>query len=404
MLLALTMHAQVSLSEIIQDKEDMADTYYGTFKYQGKAYTGNAISYHTNGKVKSIRGFKEGKYHGMWTEWYENGYRKFQGDRIANKGHGQTRWWHPNGQLKKQGTYDMDKQQGGVVYWYPNGQLKQIRYYHQDQAVGQWTTFDESGNVLEEGDDTHKFFRPFFGADVAPEGFEETSPSFTQDGKTIAFARYKDWELKVPYIASLIDGQWVKQQLNFVDTLYNLSISPNGNRIIFKTIEKAKNTEISRVFVVDKSNGQWGEPLEVKALFNIHAGYFQIMDDGKLYFFARSPKTGIYSAAPTGEGAYSEAIWLSDEVSLQDSDSFDVLMHPQEDRLIVSQYYNKEAYPNRGEVGLYYYKKEKSLWKRVKRLPLAYGWAPNITPDGKFVFVRNGNIQTIPLKELGIDW
>ena len=144
------LNAQVPLDKIIEDKEEMADSYYGTFKYQGEAFTGNAIVYHENGKIKTLRGFKDGKYNGFWTEWYDNGNRKFQGDRIDNKGHGVTKWWYENGQIKKQGTYDMDIQQGIVVQWHENGELKQIKYYDNGKVIGGWVKFDENGIPIEE--------------------------------------------------------------------------------------------------------------------------------------------------------------------------------------------------------------------------------------------------------------
>ena len=144
------VQAQVPFDEIIEDKQEMADSYYGTFKHKGEAYTGNAIAYHENGKIKTLRGYKDGKYHGMWTEWYSNGNRKFQGDRIENKGHGLTKWWYENGLQKKQGTYDMDIQQGVVVQWHPNGNLKQIKFYDKGNVIGGWVVFDENGTPIEE--------------------------------------------------------------------------------------------------------------------------------------------------------------------------------------------------------------------------------------------------------------
>ena len=150
-LFSVAASGQVPFDKVVQDKNEMADSYYGTFKYQGEAYTGNAIAYHENGKIKTLRCFKGGKYNGMWTEWYANGNRKFQGDRVDNKGHGLTKWWHENGQLKKQGTYDMDTQVGVVVYWHPNGQIKEIQHYENGKKIGGFAKFDEQGIPIEEG-------------------------------------------------------------------------------------------------------------------------------------------------------------------------------------------------------------------------------------------------------------
>ena len=403
-LLTQLTFGQIPLSKITEDKSDMADNYYGTFKFEGKAYTGKVIAYYPSGTIKTIRNFKEGKYHGIWTEWHENGNRKFQGDRSNNKGDGLTKWWHENGQLKKMGTYDMDKQQGIVLRWHPNGALKQIRHYEQDKPTGPWSMFDKQGDILDEGDDDHIFFRPYFGEQVAPDGFEETSPSFTADGKTMVFARYQDWVKKVPYMAEYQQGKWVKERLNFVDTLYNLAISPDGKRIVYKTFEFLPEEEITHTFIVDKKGSSWGKPREVKNLYNLNAGYFQIGDDGTLFMFAREPRRGIFYSKPHPTDHYTRPVWLSDDVGLEGSDSFDVLMHPEGDRLIVTQAYSTKKWPERGPIGLYYYEKRNGDWERIKRLPLAYAWGASITPDGKFVFVRNGNIQYVKINDLDIPW
>ncbi|QBA64042.1 toxin-antitoxin system YwqK family antitoxin [Muriicola soli] len=350
-----TGFAQVPLQEIVFDEMGQQSV-DGVFTYEGEPYTGKAIVNHKNGLIKTLREFEDGKYQGVWKEWY------------------------------------------------PNGGLKFIRNYEEGKSTGHWITYKQNGEIEDEGDSKHLFYRPFFGDKDSIDGYEETSPSFTADGKTMVLARYKEWERKVPFIAQQKDGHWHKEQLPFVDTLYNLAINPSGNRIIYKVYDRLNGKEISRVFTVDKISNQWGAPTEVRSLYNLNAGYFHITPDNTLYFFARSPKTGIFVAKPRRKNKYSRPKWLGDEVSLPDSDSFDVLVHPDKNKLIVSQYYDESKYPERGKVGLYYYEKEANAWMRKKRLPLGYGWAPTITTDGKFVFVRKGGIQFLPLEELEIDW
>ncbi|MBT8281616.1 MAG: hypothetical protein KJO16_08560 [Muriicola sp.] len=350
-----TGFAQVPLRDIAYEEMGQLSV-DGVFTHEGEPYSGKAIDYYKNGPIKELREFKDGKYQGVWKKWYSN------------------------------------------------GELKSIRNYKEGKLTGNWTTFKQNGEIEDKGDTEHLFYRRFFGEEDSIDGYEETSPSFTADGQTMVLARYKEWERKVPFIAYLKKGKWLKEQLPFVDTLYNLAISPGGNRIIYKVYDQLNGKEVSRVYTVDKRDGQWGAPVEIRRLFNLNAGYFQIAPDNTLYFFARSPKTGIFMSKPRKNNKYSRPKWLGEEVSLPDSDSFDVFVHPDKHKLIVSQYYDESKYPERGEVGLYYYEKEADSWIRKKRLPLSYGWAPSITADGKFVFVRNGGIQYLPLQELGIEW
>lgn len=397
--------SQVPMERIMEDKNDMADAYYGTFKYLGAPYTGNAIAYHENGKIKTLRGFKDGMYHGMWTEWYANGNRKFQGDRWNNKGQGPTKWWYENGQLKKMGTYEKDIQEGVIIWWYPNGNLKLIRHYRNGVPFGGWTTFDENGEVLDEGDDEHLFYRPFFGNNSRDHGREQTSPSFTADGKTMVFARYTDWMKKQPYIARWEEGKWQVEPLSFAETVYNLAISPKGDRIVYKQYVNVGEEEVTKAFVVDKRGGAWQEPMEVKTLFKINAGYFQIMEDGMLFMFARKPRKGIFYASPDKQNIYSKPVWFSDDLSPENCTAFDVHLHPNRNKLIITQVdFPKAKKEQYGEPGLYYFKKQGQNWERVKRIPLGYAWGASVTGEEELVFVRNSDIYKIPLKDLGIDW
>ncbi len=301
-------------------------------------------------------------------------------------------------------TYQGQPYSGAATRYHANGQLHILRNFKEGKAVGEWKVLDPEGNTIDTGDDTHKYFTPFFATNIAPEGFEETSPSLTADGKTMVFARHTDWVHKVPFIAHLREGQWHKTQLQFVDTIYNLAISPQGHRIVYSTFEEQGDKEIRKAFFVDKVKDLWSTPREITSLANISAGYFQIMASGRLYFFARQPKIGIYFADPIGDKGYGTPVWLSDAVGLPNSDSFDAFLNPEENKLVVSQAYSQKKFPDRGEIGMYYYEKVGEQWKRIKRLPLGYGWGALITPDRKFVFVRNEDIQYIPLDALNIPW
>ena len=36
--------------------------------------------------------------------------------------------------------------------------------------------------------------------------------------------------------------------------------------------------------------------------------------------------------------------------------------------------------------------------------PLPYGWGATVLPDGRFLFVLDGDLKTVPLAALGLDW
>ena len=240
---------------------------------------------------------------------------------------------------------------------------------------------------------------------VSLDSIRETSPAVTADGKTMVFARTESWKPKVPYIAYYENDEWQVERLNITDTLYNLSITPDGQRIIFKKYEMQGETEISKTYVVEKEGSGWSDPLEVKNLYNINAGYFNPQPDGRLYFFARAPRPGIYYSEPDEQEIYTRPQWLSDAVSPEGTTSFDVLVHPEGDKLIITRAGKLEGEnADLAPRGYYYYRLTAEGWEEVKRFPLPYGWGATVLPDGRFLFVEEGDLQSVSLSELGIEW
>lgn len=166
---------------------------------------------------------------------------------------------------------------------------------------------------------------------------QETSPSITADGQTMVFARTENWNDKVSYIATRNGEGWRVRKAPFADTLYNLAVSPDGQSIFFKTNETQDGEDVSRAYRVDRTEDEWNAPQDLPALYNINAGYFCPMADGTLYFFAPSPRPGIYRTEPDGDGGYESPQWVSDVVSPEGTTSFNVLVHPDEDRLIITR-------------------------------------------------------------------
>jgi len=232
----------------------------------------------------------------------------------------------------------------------------------------------------------------------------ETSPSIAADGQTMVFARTSNWRDKVPYIATRSGDAWTVAEAPFADTLYNVALAPDGQSAFFKTYEMQDGEEVSRAYRVERTEDGWGTPHALPSLFNINAGYFCPMADGTLYFFARTPRPGIYVAAPDGNGGYGAPQWLSDAVSPEGTTSFDVLMHPDEDRLIITRAGIPDDRADAlGPRGFYLYRRTADGWQEVRRLDLPYGWGATVLPDGRFLFVDAGDLQTAPLTALGID-
>jgi len=251
-------------------------------------------------------------------------------------------------------------------------------------------------------------WRVFAPGVVSLDDIVETSPSITADGKTLVFARTESWADKVPYIATRTAGGtgWSVQKAPFADTLYNLAITPDGQSIFFKAYDERGGERVSRVYRVDRTNGGWSNPQNLPSLFNINAGYFCPMADGTLYFFARGPeKPGIYRSEPDGSGSYGAPAWVSDAVSPDGTTSFDVLVHPDEDRLLITRAgIPDDQTDTLGPRGIYLYRRTDAGWQEEDRLDLPYAWGATVLPDGRLLFVDAGDLQTVSLRSLGVEW
>jgi hypothetical protein len=248
-------------------------------------------------------------------------------------------------------------------------------------------------------------WQPFAPGVISLPDIRETSPSVSADGQTMAFARTSNWRDKVPHIATRSGDGWTVVEAPFADTLYNVALAPDGQSAFFKAYEMQDGEEVSRTYRVARTTDGWGTPQSLPSLFNINAGYFCPMADGTLYFFARTPQPGIYLAEPDGNGDYGAPQWLSDVVSPEGTTSFDVLMHPDEDRLIITRASIPDDRADAlGPRGFYLYRRTADGWREVQRLDLPYGWGATVLPDGRFLFVDAGDLQTVPLAALGIDW
>ena len=108
--------------------ERQADT--DTLKYDPAAGLDDGINEtkYPNGNLHTKGSVVNGKRHGTWESWYENG----------------NKW--------SETTYSYGVREGKTVSYYPNGMVRYIGYYNNNKQSGKWMTFDESGNLVEEKD------------------------------------------------------------------------------------------------------------------------------------------------------------------------------------------------------------------------------------------------------------
>jgi|GEM_PF-3149512 len=260
-------------------------------------------------------------------------------------------------------------------------------------------------------DVAYKVFEP--GVISLPD-VKEGSPSITADGNTLVFTRYQSYGKQVPYIAQRQGSSWSVKRWPVMDTLYNLAISPDGQRIVYKVRYADASGSSYATFRTDRQDdGSWTEPVALPGPLLPNAGYFRIAMDGTLYMFINSsagnPK-GIYTAEPTAGGGYTEPVWLSDAVSAYTSTTYTPIPNARENKLIVNRagISSEESKKNLGPRGLYLYQKHNGQWDMgtpIEGIP--YTFYAAMTPDDRMLFVEEGDLYEIDVADLNIsfsDW
>ena len=101
-----------------------------------KPFTGVAVKKRPNGQKRLEVTWKDGKQHGLGTEWYENGQKSEEVTLKDGKPYGPYTRWYKDGQKSMEGTYKDFKKDGLWNRWYENGQkISEITY-----KDGKWLT------------------------------------------------------------------------------------------------------------------------------------------------------------------------------------------------------------------------------------------------------------------------
>jgi antitoxin component YwqK of YwqJK toxin-antitoxin module len=87
----------------------------GYFK-NGKKH-GPYATYWNNGQLLSKGNYKDGEKDGPWVKYFNNGKLFFKGNYKDDKKQGPWVWYHDNGQLQSKGNYKDEKMDGPWV-WY----------------------------------------------------------------------------------------------------------------------------------------------------------------------------------------------------------------------------------------------------------------------------------------------
>lgn len=83
------------------------------FTWQGRPFTGVTTDQYKSGQLKARYGIKDGVYHGLVEEWYENG------------------------KQKTKTSYENGRHQGDNFYWNSDGSLQVHKVWKDDQLISE---------------------------------------------------------------------------------------------------------------------------------------------------------------------------------------------------------------------------------------------------------------------------
>ena len=118
-------------------------------------------SYHDNGSLSQYLEVADGRAHGLFCEWFDNGQKKIEAHVIEGVADihelakatwvfdGECKIWDQEGALSAEFNYEKGALHKPAFYYYASGKVKQVIPYEHGLANGIVESFDEEGLPLE---------------------------------------------------------------------------------------------------------------------------------------------------------------------------------------------------------------------------------------------------------------
>ena len=129
----------VGCSTDIESLQERNNLYYKV--NSDKPFSGSILTKYESGQKKTKGYLKEGKWEGLYTEWYKNDQMSLEGTLKEGKPDGLSTSWYENGQRKGETTFKDGIEDGLSTKWYENGQKKTggtIKNGKQDGHITDW--------------------------------------------------------------------------------------------------------------------------------------------------------------------------------------------------------------------------------------------------------------------------
>jgi hypothetical protein len=99
-------------------------------------------------RVKYAQGsLLEGRRHGKWVFWYENGERQLEGEYMKGQKTGLWRKWATDGAMITEGNFSHGKMHGKWTDWHGNGQKALESHWVFGKRDGEWRYREADGSL-----------------------------------------------------------------------------------------------------------------------------------------------------------------------------------------------------------------------------------------------------------------
>ncbi len=109
----------------IENKSIQRDTLTSDFIFSKSSdsviQNGEYIKYYKNGVMEMWGMMKNGKRHGVWKSWYEDGSPWSETAFADGKKNGKTTTWYDNEKKRYEGFYTNDEESGNWTFWDETG-------------------------------------------------------------------------------------------------------------------------------------------------------------------------------------------------------------------------------------------------------------------------------------------
>lgn len=125
----------IAQDHVVKDSNPRLKPFGYQRHFEGKPFTGVSYSLHTNGKLRRIMMFWQGRKVATERIWYDNGQLMVERPYREGKAHGSWKQWYDNGAVKSFKNYRHGVIDGEVWAWHANGQLSDFNLYDNGREI-----------------------------------------------------------------------------------------------------------------------------------------------------------------------------------------------------------------------------------------------------------------------------